>query len=151
MNFLPELERPASTLLAQKLADKLFNHFKLPKEIADVEVPPVTDKEIGGLQYLAGYVVKKMLKKNMQGKNCDSAEKQSTIKILQHAIVDDWEDQKLVNCLNRGGLTSVSLDFQRMFVKAEVQFQKVTSTNNHLKSIDVNSITYSLSARQRGY
>ena len=70
--------------------------------------------------------------------------KQSTIKILQHVIVDDWEDQKLVNCLNRGGLTAVSLDFQRVFVKAEVQFRKVTSTNNHLKSIDVNSITYSL-------
>ena len=30
-NYLPELERPASTLLAQKLADKLFNHFKQPK------------------------------------------------------------------------------------------------------------------------
>ena len=62
-NYLPELGRPASTLLAQKLADKLFNHFKHPKEIAGVEVPPVTEKEIGGLQYLAGYVVKKMLKK----------------------------------------------------------------------------------------
>ena len=80
----------------------------------------------------------------MQGKNCDSAKKHSTIKILQHAIVDAWEDQKLVNCLNRGGLTAVSLDFQRMFVKVEVQFRKVTTTNNHLKSIDVNSITYSL-------
>ena len=54
------------------------------------------------------------------------------------------ENQKLVNCLNRGGLTAVSIDFQRMFLKAEVQFRKVTTTNNHLKSIDVNSITYSL-------
>ena len=141
--YLPELERPASTLLAQKLADKLFNHFK-PKEIPDVEIPPVTEKEMGGLQYLAGYVVKKILKKTMLGKNCDSAKNQSIIKILQHASVDNLENQKLVNCLNRGGLTAVSIDFQRMFLKAEVQFRKVTTTNNHLKSIDVNSITYSL-------
>ena len=141
--YLPELERPTSTLLAQKLADKLFNHFK-PKEIPDVDIPPVTEKEMGGLQYLAGYVVKKMLKKAMLGKNCDSAKNQSIIKILQHASVDNLENQKLVNCLNRGGLTAVSIDFQRMFLKAEVQFRKVTTTNNHLKSIDVNSITYSL-------
>ena len=65
--YLPELERRASTLLAQKLADKLFNHFK-PKEIPDVEIPPATEKEMGGLQYLAGYVVKKILKKTMLGK-----------------------------------------------------------------------------------
>ena len=67
------------------------------------------------------------------------------MKILQHATVDDeWENQKLVNCLTRGSLSAVSIDFQRMFLKAEVQFRKVTSTSNHLKSIDVNSITYSL-------
>ena len=43
--YLPELERPASTLLTQKLADKLFNHFKHPKEfIPNAKVPPVTEK-----------------------------------------------------------------------------------------------------------
>ena len=66
----------------------------------------------------------------MQGKNCYSAKKQSTIKILQHAIVDDWEDQKLVDYLNRDGLTAVSLDFQRMFVKynfEKLQVQTIIS------------------------
>ena len=143
--YLTELERPASTLLAQKLADELFNHFKQPKEfIPDAKFPPVTEKEIGmgGLQYLAGYIVKKMLRKTMQGKSCDSAKNQPTVKILQHATVD--ENQKLVSCLTRGGLTVVSIDFQRMFLKAEIQFRKVTSTSNHLKSIDVNSLTYFL-------
>ena len=142
--YLPELERPASTLLAQKLAVKPFHHFKQPQNIPDVHVPPVTEKEMGALQYLAGYVLKKMLKKTLQRKNHDTAKNQAIVRILHHATVDDWEDQKLVNCLNRGGLTAVSIEFQRMFLKAEIRFRIATTTNNHLKNIDVNNITHSL-------
>lgn len=139
--YLPELERPASTLLAQKLADKLFHYFKKPEETSSIKVPSVTEKEMGGLQYLAGYVVKKMLNKTLQGKNYKSVKNQATAKILQHATIDDCESQKLIDCLNRGGLTAVSIEFQRIFLKTEMQFRIATTNQNHLKSIDVKSIT----------
>lgn len=68
-NYIPELEKPASTLIAQKLADKVFHHFKQPHDISTVKVPSITEKEMGGLQYLAGYTVKKILNRSFRRKN----------------------------------------------------------------------------------
>ena len=58
--YLSPLESPYSTLLAQKLADKIFYHYKQPQEQSVTKSTPINDKEIGALQYLAGYVVKKI-------------------------------------------------------------------------------------------
>ena len=55
--FFP-LERAYSSLLAQKLADKIFYHYKQPKEQNIPKSTPINDEEIDALQYLAGYVVK---------------------------------------------------------------------------------------------
>ena len=60
-NF-PNLEEPLCTLLATKLADKLF-YYKKPQQLPSNKPSPVTEKEMGGLQYLSGYVVRKFLKK----------------------------------------------------------------------------------------
>ena len=140
--YLAELQRPASTLLAQKLAVKLFHHFKKLQNIPHV---PVTDKEMGCFTIFSRICSEKMLfKTTLQRKNHDTAENQATVRILQHATVDDWEDQKLVNCLNRDGLTAVSIEFQRMFLKAEIRSRIATTTNNHPRNIDVNNITHSL-------
>ena len=58
--YLSPLESPYSTLLAQKLADRIFYHYKQPQEQSVTKSIPINDKEIGALQYLAGYVVKKI-------------------------------------------------------------------------------------------
>ena len=58
--YLCPLESPYSTHLAQKLADKIFYHYKQSKEQSITKSTSINDKEIGTLQYLAGYTVKKI-------------------------------------------------------------------------------------------
>ena len=58
--YLCSLESPHSTLLAQKLADKIFYHYKQPKEQSITKSTPVNNKEISALQYLAGDIVRKI-------------------------------------------------------------------------------------------
>ena len=49
------IESPYSTHLAQKLVDKIFYHYKQSKAQSITKSTPINDKEIGALQYLAGY------------------------------------------------------------------------------------------------
>lgn len=56
-------------------------------------------------------------------------------------LLTTLEIKYLVDCLNRGGLTAVSIEFQRIFIKAEMQFRISTSNKKHLKNIDIYSIT----------
>ena len=58
--------------------------------------PPITDREVDALQYLAGYVVKKKLKKVKCHSNYASSENQAVICILDNAITKDDIEQKVI-------------------------------------------------------
>ena len=62
-----------------------------------INVLPITEEENDALQYLSGYVVKKLLKKTKQRANYHSSENQAIITILQHTIVEDSSGQKLIS------------------------------------------------------
>ena len=79
------LQKPACTLLATKVADKIFSFCKNPPQFPHKAPPKITEKEMGRLQYLAGYVVHK-LKKVKSTPNYMSHENQIMIAILTNAI-----------------------------------------------------------------
>ena len=54
------LQKPACTLLATNVADKIFSFCKNPPQFPHKAPPKITEKEMGGLQYWAGYVVRKL-------------------------------------------------------------------------------------------
>ena len=131
--------------MATKLADKVFYCFKHPKQPAITEnSPELTEKEMDALQYLAGYVIKKFINKAQHGKNYNSSTNQATVRILKNSLVNELDDQKLVKTLSRGGLTAVSLEFQRMFLKTEIAFRIETSKDTHLDSINIQKIAENL-------
>ena len=78
----------------------------------------ITEEANDALQYLSGYVVKKLLKKTKQRANYHSFENQAIITILQNTIVGDGTDQILISVQNRGGLTAVTEDCQMIFYRA---------------------------------
>ena len=98
-------------MLAQKLADKIFYHYKEPKEQSITKSTPINDKEIGALQYLAGYVVKEIKLKALNGKDYKLDLNQSRVKIMDHATVEGNYEHKLISALNLRGLTAVKLPF----------------------------------------
>ena len=117
--YLSPLESPYSTLLAQKLPDTIFYHYKQPKEQSITKSSPINDKEIVALQYLAGYVVKKIKLKALNSKDYKLDLNQSRVKIMDHATVEGNYEHKLISALNRGGLTAVKLPFQNIFFITE--------------------------------
>ena len=95
-------------------------------------INPISEKELNRLQYLAGYVVFKLLKKTEKCKECNSPENQYTVRILAGMRTEDFADQKLIHSLNRGGLYTVTPECQALFHRAKEHFRietNVTSTH----------------------
>ena len=65
------------------------------------------------------------------------------ISILENAITKDYIEQKLIHSINRGGLTVVTDDFQKIFYRAEERFRAETHVD-HLRKIDIKKMSTDL-------
>ena len=142
--YLPNLPKPNCTLLATALAEKLYSYFKRSPKTVIVKPKEITEKEIGGIQYLAGYVIRKFLKKAKNNLNYSSMENQAIITVLTNATAEDFSNQKLIDTQNRGGLTAVTEECQQIFIRAELKFRTDTASNIHLRKIDIDKMTLDL-------
>ena len=69
-SYFINLPHPCCSLLATKLAHKVFALYKRPTHKETTQPPVITEKEMDDLQYLAGYVViKKFIQKIQSGKD----------------------------------------------------------------------------------
>ena len=68
---------------------------------------PISEKEMDGLNYLAGYVIQKLMKKFKKHRDKKQAEKQAVICLLDSAIEKDSTNDH-INTLSRGGLITVT-------------------------------------------
>ena len=144
--FFKGLPLQSSTMLASKVGENIMLHFKRSSGSSfsnSTNPTPITDREIGALQYLAGYVVKKMLKKARNSKNYSSLDNQAVIGILENAIADDDTHQPLIHLLNRGGLTAVTDESFKIFYCAEEKFRAETEVD-FLRKIDVKKMSSDL-------
>ena len=140
-DYLPDLEKPACTLFATKLADKLFHFYKHPTQSVEARPTIISEKEMGGLEYLAGYVVKKFLKKIRNSSKYKTAENQALIAILENFKEENHDSQKLIKIQTRGGLTAVKKEIKEIFTNTEIKFIAETKTNHNLRKIDLDRIT----------
>ena len=143
--YFPSLSFPAATLLITRLGEKIVHFYKSPQAEPDEEknqVKPISKTERDALQYLSGYVVRKLVKK-ARNKNFSKRRNQAIISILENGIVSD-EGQTLIEAQNRGGLCCVNEDFQAIFIETEKVFRKETSKAN-IRSINIPFIVNVLS------
>ena len=93
---------------------------------------------------MAGYVVRKMLKKAKNNPKYMSDENQAIVQILNNTIISEDTDHRLISTLNRSGLLSVTEDCQQIFIQAELMFRSETTTNSHLQKIDNEKLALNL-------
>lgn len=148
--FFPSLEKPYSTLLAKRIGDKVLSFFKCPAAGPINRPLEISTKELGSLQYLAGYVVKKILRKIKNHRDYKTSQSQAMIAALNSMTTKNFDDQKLIKTLTRGGLTAVNKQAQFIFRTVEEHFRIETNTghfirietkkmtSNLLKNIDIN-------------
>ena len=97
-----------------KLADRLLastNERPVKNDHDNDEMElNLTEMELGGLQYLCGYIIKNLIGKVTRWTTkCDPKMKD----LLKLFIAEDATGQTLIMGINRGGLTAVTEDVKR--------------------------------------
>lgn len=136
--YFREIRKPSSTLISKKLGDKLLALYRKPPAGPSLQPLAVSEREMGGLQYISGYVVGKILKKTRNHKNYKSIECQSIIAVLNNMMASNCEDQRLIQALTRGGLKSVKPEVQTIFKLVEERFR--VETSGFVTQIDTKNI-----------
>ena len=113
--FFPGLEKPYCTLLAKRFGDKLLSYYKCPSAGPANKPLEISPKEFYALQYLGGYVVKKILRKIKNHKNYNTQQSKEMIFVLQSMTTKHFDDQKLIKVLTRGGLTALNGQAESIF------------------------------------
>ncbi|XP_047142613.1 uncharacterized protein LOC124816919 [Hydra vulgaris] len=137
--YFNDLEKPCSTLISTALTDKILYYYKTSfSENKSIELKPISAKELDGLQYLAGYVLSKFLKKAKNSKHYQSEETQAIISILNHCVLEKnlSHGQRLIDVQNRGGLISLTEECQQIFILTEIKFRSET-LNSMLRKVDI--------------
>jgi len=142
-SFFPALKMPLPTLLAKRLGDKILGYFKKPKFGPAIKPSEISKREMDSLQYLGGYVVKKILKKTKNSKNYRSPESQGIIAALECMITSNVQEHRLIKTINRGGLTALNLYSQNLFKIIEEKYRIEVSMDN-LRKIDTKKMAAEL-------
>ena len=96
--FFPDLEKPLCTLLAKRLGDKILSYFKRPTFRPVIKPMEISQRELDSLQYLGGYVVRKILRKTKNCKNYRNQDSQGIILSLECMITNDnIQEQRLIS------------------------------------------------------
>ena len=99
------------------------------------------ERDMTGLQYLGGYVLHKLNRKHAK---TNTKESQHAMAILKASKLEESTHgvttQNLITSLNRGGLWSITMPAQRIFVQIEKHFRLLTP-NINLQGINLSGIT----------
>ena len=141
--FFSGLSRNAATLLSTKIADSLIAFNKMERESINTTTI-LNERDIAALQYLGGYVLQKLYRKHAKA---NTKESQQAMAILKAGKLEESTHgattQKLITSLNRGGLWSITMPTQRVFVKIEKHFRLLTP-NINLQGINLSGINSDL-------
>ena len=122
------------------MANSLIAFNKMERESTNTTTN-LNERDIAGLQYLGGYVLHKLYRKHAKA---NTKESQQAMAILKAGKLEESTHgaatQKLITSLNRGGLWSITMPAQRIFVKIEKHFRLLTP-NINLQGINLSGIT----------
>ena len=137
LKYFPSLSHQMATLLSIRLADHLLEHYKQPQQSVQNQPRFLSKPEINGLQYLAGYVIHKMLKKF---KINNTTRNQKFVAFLERMLVKDEKEkdsQHLIATQDRGGLKAVCEEIISIFSESEKIFRLETDAETHFSKIDI--------------
>ena len=125
--YAENFDSPSARYVMKKLGDKLLHFYRVSCASQDVIEPPkpITPDDMDGIQHLAGYVVRKFLKK---------VPNTSPIHlVLTEMKTSDYSDQRLIALQSRGGLAAITSEAQKIFILAEERFRADTNIKETFK------------------
>ena len=142
-SFFTSLSQHSATLLSTKLADCMLTYCKGQVCAAESLSNPnviLSERKKAGLQYVGGYVLQKLYKKHSKAHSTESQQAMAVLKAGK-LEVDGSSSQKLISCLDRGGLWHITEHAQKVFCKIELYFRKFTSQTG-IQRVDIDGITH---------
>ena len=133
----------AATLFSTKLATSLLQSIKncqgsdQCKKSKNTNQSHLSERELAGLQYLGGYIFRNLYRKVRSSKEWQSSQSQQSISLLLAAKVEKVEEaNKLISCLDRGGLSAICTPAQNVLLRSQTYFKCETETNKSVRCID---------------
>ena len=138
-NLLSGINIDVSSLVLKKLVDEMLALRKSMMTATNYSVD-LSDKELGTLSHIGGYVLRNIYKKIKNSKNWHEKNSQMAIAFLDAArATGALDDQSFYGALNRGNLWKITTDAENIFKIAEIKFRLKTS-QKPLRYIDIESI-----------
>lgn len=140
LKYFPNLSHEMSTLLCTRLADSLLEFYKKPLQSVQNQPKALSKPENDSLEYLAGYVIHKLLKKIKNGRLFHTSRNQQFITLLESMLVkneEEKENQQLISIQDRGGLKAVIKECKSIFSETEKVFRIETEADIHVSKINI--------------
>ena len=138
--FMPKAETLFSTKLTTSLLQSIKNSQGSDqcKKSKTTNQSHLSERELSGLQYLGGYLFHDDLyRKVRSSKEWKSSQSQQSISLLLAANVENVEEvNKLISCLDRGGLWAICTPAQNVLLRSETYFKCKTETNKSVRCTD---------------
>ena len=119
-----------------KISNKLLRESQSDHEtVSEQFLEELSVMELGGLQYLAGYVIKNLIAKAKKWtKKCEAAVAELLSVFLAESPRDD---QILIAAKNRGGLSAVTENGEPLFIEMEKRFRAIIRSKK-LSGLNIN-------------
>ena len=119
--------------------NRLFNDLmKNRQETVDQKTTKIlTEKEVEGLKYLGGYVIRKLFMKLKTVQNKQESDEQAMQILLAGKAEENLMSSSFVENMSRGGLWIITEDIQKIFIITEKYFCVQTAVVG-LREININ-------------
>ena len=139
--YLQTLSESSSKLVMMKFVHLFVGSIQTKNIPESIATKSFSDREVAGLQYLAGYVFHNLYKKLKNSKSYNSIENQQSLAILLAGkSVSPNPSLKLVSALSRGGLWEINDNVQKLFVICEKYFC-IQTEKSGIRNIDIDCMT----------
>ena len=117
------LPEKASKVICLKFVELLIASLNKKEIVENITIKNLTEKEVAGLQYLGGYVLRKIYMKLKLSEHNKLESNQQAMEILSTAkSTVQSPSPTYVEDLTRGGLWVITEDMQKVFIIAEKYF-----------------------------
>ena len=139
-----ELSRRAATLLSIKFVEVVITSKNSEDTLREIVTKNLDEREIAGMQYLAGYVLRKVyMKLKCCPKNKSEESQQAMSLILAGKLTEKNIHPSFIDELSRGGLWEVPAEMEKVFTITERYFSILTAPKT-LRTIKIDKFVESL-------
>eukprot|EP00795_Rhopilema_esculentum_P016140 gene16140-7502_t len=137
--LFPLLKEHEAPLLAIIVCERLMTEFQSVSKQPAPSVPQINDRDKQCIQYIGGYVLRKLY----YSIKTDSPQNEIMKSIIICFKDDNLVDQLLISAVNRGGLWGIKRPVSNLFLAAERKFREATVGAN-ITLIAISAITNKL-------